>query len=123
MLAGDVNVLQKRLGVPVSNRWDGATRGAIVAFQQRKGGGPLPMMPSGHPDPATLINLGYYDPLDHMSHAQVQYLEGGEYPSHLGRDFAGALNQVPRWAWLTLGGGMLIMAYVAYRRAYKQKAT
>lgn len=120
-MLGDVDVLQKRLGVPVTNRWDAATRGALAAYQQSKGAGPLQVFPSGHPDPATLINLGYYDPLDHMSHNQVEYLQGGEYPSSFGRDVAGAFNQVPRWAWLGLGAGFLVMAYVSYRKAYKKK--
>lgn len=119
-MLGDTSVVQKRLGVPATGKWDAATRGAMIAYQQSRGG-PLPVVPSGHPDPNTLINLGYYDPLDHMAHSQVDYLGGGEYPSGVGRDVVGVFNQVPRWAWLGLGAGMLVMAYVSYRRAYKEK--
>jgi len=121
MLAGNIDVLQKRLGVPTSKKWDTVTRGALTAYQQSKGAA-LPMQPSGHPDPATLINLGYYDPLDSLPHAQIAYLEGGAKPGHFGRDLATVISQVPRWAWFTLGGALVAMAYVSYRGGKKAAA-
>ena len=60
-MASSLETIQHNLGVPVTPSWDAVTSGAIAPYQ---GGerGPLPMYPTGEPDPATLINLGYYDP-------------------------------------------------------------
>jgi hypothetical protein len=96
-----------------------ADKAALVAFQNRGGG--LPMYPHGHPDPATLINMGKYKPLDHWPESQVAYLAGGEKPGTFLRDVSGVFNQVPRWAWFTLGGLSLVLSGLAYRRHRKDK--
>ena len=73
----------------------------IVGFQ-RKGAG-LPMHPHGHPDPTTLINMGLYDPNEHWSKAQLNYIQGGSRPNSFTRDLQGVSNQIPQWAWLAAG--------------------
>lgn len=113
-LNGPVELAQRHLGVPESGVWDAATSGAVAVYQQ--GPGALPMFPSGAPDPATLINLGYYDPLEHLPRAQLAFLEGGERPGTFWRDLATASNQIPRWAWLVLGALLLGLGYYSYRK-------
>lgn len=115
MLGGPVDLVQRRLGVPVSNEWDPVTLGAMAAFQGGRPGG-FPMSPHGHPDPATLINLGYYDPIAESSPKQRAYLQGGEKPGTFGRDLAGAANQVPWWAWIAVGVGLMGLGYASWRR-------
>jgi hypothetical protein len=96
------------------------TIGALAPFQD-SGQGPLPMFPSGQPDPATLINLGYYDPLDDMPRAQLDYLEGAERPGTFWRDLGVASNQVPQWVWIALGVVFLGLGYYTHRKRQKPK--
>jgi len=96
-----------------------ADKAQLIEFQSRGGG--LPMLPHGHPDPATLINMGRYTPLEHWPESQVAYLSGGEHPSTFGRDVSGVFNQVPRWGWFALGGTFLVLSGLAYRRHKKTK--
>ena len=94
-------------------------KAALVQFQN-SGKGPLPMIPHGHPDANTLINQGVYDPLESWPNSQVTYLSGGEKPGTFLRDLAGVNNQIPRWAWFTMGGVSLVFAGLAYRRHRKE---
>jgi hypothetical protein len=79
------------------------------------------MYPTGRPDPATLINLGYYDPIEQLTSSQRAYLEGTGEQGTFWRDLATASNQVPRWAWVVLGALFVGMGYMAYRNAPKKK--
>jgi len=94
------------------------TTAEYVEFQRTMKTG-LPMFPSGHPDPATLINAGVYDPAASWSAAQASYLQGGKKPSTFLRDLRGASNQVPSWGWLAVGGVFLLLGYLSYRAEAK----
>jgi len=91
----------------------------MLAFQQT-GKGAFPMDPHGHPDPATLLNLGYYAPGDVFTQGWVDYIAGGEKPGHFGRDLRTAIDQVPRWAWATVAVAFGAFAYMAYRTDKKR---
>jgi hypothetical protein len=109
-----LKAVQHTLGVPATQRWDAMTLGALPVFQQT-GMGALPMYPTGEPDPATLINAGYYDPLQYLPRAQVQYLQGGARPGSFWRDVGVASNQIPQWIWIGLGVGLCGLGYWTYR--------
>lgn len=114
MLGGPVEDVQRRLGVPPTGEWGAVTMGALAAYQG-SGAGPFPMTPHGHPDPATLINLGYYDPLEEMNPRHASYVAGdGERPGTFGRDLATTMSQVPRWGWLVVGAGLLGVGYLSW---------
>jgi len=121
-MPGPVDTLQRNLGVRVTGEWDATTYGALLAYQQ-SGRGAYPMSSSGHADPATLANLGYYEPLEAFPGGMREYLAGtGEKPGTFMRDVGTAIDQVPRWAWgaaAVLFGGF---AYLAYRGDKKRKA-
>jgi hypothetical protein len=118
MASGIVRVQQK-LGVAQSGAWDNATTGALLAYQQA-GKGALPMAANGHPDPATLLNLGYYAPGDVLTQDWLDYLSGGTKPGHFGRDLRASIDQVPRWAWTTVALAFGAFAYMAYRTDKKR---
>ncbi len=101
----DLLDLKQKLGLPGGDAWDSATEAALVKLQLASG---LPA--TGQPDPPTLRVAGVYDP-----NAVASTSKGG-----IGRDLITALNQVPQWAWLTLGGLSAAVAYVAYRRRNKK---
>jgi hypothetical protein len=88
---------------------------ADLVSYQRTGSG-LPMYPHGRPDPATLINMGFYDPATMWSDSQKRYLEGGPKPSSLLRDLQGVSNQIPQWVWLAAGGTLLVLGLMAMRK-------
>jgi hypothetical protein len=88
---------------------------ADLVSYQRTGSG-LPMFPHGHPDPATMINMGAYSPDSFWTEGQKRYLEGGQRPSTLLRDLQGVSNQIPRWAWLAAGGAFVLLGILALRR-------
>jgi len=113
-------LLQSRLGVPRTGHWNAQTDGAIVGYQQT-GKGAYPMRATGHPDPATLANLGYFAPKDVFTSGWAGYLTGGNKPGTFGRDARAAIDQVPRWAWATVAGAFSIFAYVAYRTDRKRE--
>jgi len=119
MLGGPVETVQQNLGVPVTGAWDAVTMGALAPYQQGADG-PLSMFPSGQPDPATLINLGYYDPVEDMPRAQREYLEGGARPTTFWRDLATASNQVPQWVWIALGAACVGLGYYTLRKPEKR---
>lgn len=116
-----VEAAQGRLGVPVTGEWDAVTEGAAVAYQS-SGEGFLRMDPSAHIDPPTLINVGYYNPLDELPEKQRDYLAGGERPGTFMRDIGTAINQVPRWGWAVGAGVFYMMAYMSYSRGSAKKA-
>jgi hypothetical protein len=109
-----LDVAQRNLGIPVSSHWDAATLGALAPYQA-SGRGPLKMFAVGHPDPATLINLGYYDPIEELPKDQRDFLDGAAKPTTFWRDLATASNQVPMWAWIVLGVGLLGLGYVNWK--------
>jgi hypothetical protein len=80
------------------------------------------MFPNGHPDPPTLINLGYYDPVEELPAAQRRYVEGGDRPSTFFRDLGTASNQVPQWGWIALGAGLLLFGYWTYHQSKAPRA-
>jgi hypothetical protein len=92
----------------------------LVNFQQAQGG-PLPMIPHGHPDPNTLINMGQYDPLESWPSSQRDFIQNGEKPGTFFRDMRTVNNQVPQWAWLVLAGTFSLLAYLSYRNHRKQQ--
>ncbi len=114
-----IEAAQGRLGVPVTGVWDSTTDGAAVAYQAG-GEGFLPMEPSAHIDPPTLINLGYYDPLAELPSEQRAYVEGGARPGTVLRDLGTAVNQVPRWAWGVSCIAFYLLAYSAYYGSRKK---
>jgi hypothetical protein len=79
------------------------------------------MYPTGQPDPATLINLGQYDPRDYLTRAQRSYLEGGARPGTFFRDLGTASNQVPQLVWLLVGSSLLGLGYYVYRKQSKSR--
>ncbi len=81
------------------------------------------MFPTGEPDPATLINLGYYDPMQLLPRAQREYLSGGEKPGTFWRDLTTAANQVPRVAYLILGAAFVGLGIYTYREHRREKRT
>jgi hypothetical protein len=115
---GSIDVVQKKLGVPGSQHWDPVTLGAMTAYQASKAG-VYPMSPHGHPDPPTLVNLGYYDPIAELPEAQRDYVEGGDKPTTFFRDLGSAANQVPQWAWVALGVSFVAIGVWTYRKAKK----
>ncbi len=121
-MAGRVEVVQSRLGVPLSGEWDAVTDGAVLAFQ-RSGMGAAPTSAHGHTDAATMINLGYYKAADIFPQRWAAYIEGGERPSAFGRDLSTAANQVPRWAWIVMAGTFSMLAYVSWRGDKKRGAS
>lgn len=104
---------QKKLGVPVTGQWDPVTTGAVVSFQQRQGAGPHPMSPHGHPDPPTLANVGYYEPLQVLSPKQRKAAMGHPTSTFF-RDVRSSLNQIPRWGWIA---GAVVFGFMAWRSA------
>jgi hypothetical protein len=120
-LGGDLPQLQRRLGVSQTDRWDTATLQAIATYQGRSGQ-PLEMHVTGVPDPATLINLGYYDPVSELPRRQADYLAGNtEPPMTFWRDTATISNQVPQWIWIVAGAGMLGVGYYIYRKNRREE--
>ena len=91
----------------------------LVEFQ-RTGSG-MPMYPHGHPDPATMISMGLYDPTQHWPQDQLAYLSGGPRPSTFRRDLQGASNQIPQWAWLAAGGVLVALGLLSLRKPSKRK--
>jgi hypothetical protein len=116
---GSLDVVQRNLGIAQSGQWDAQTMASMTVFQD-SGQGALAMYPTGQPDPATLINLGYYDPIEDMPRKQRDYLEGGERPSTFLRDLGTASNQVPQWIWIALGVFFTGLAYYTYRKRQKK---
>jgi len=119
MLGGPVDAVQKNLGVPVTGAWNEVTMGALTPYQGASHGG-LKMWPTGEPDPATLINLGYYDPFDQLPADQREYLAGGEKPGTFWRDLATASNQIPQLVWIALGVALMGLGYYSYRLRAKR---
>jgi hypothetical protein len=116
-----IQQVQQRLGVHASGQWDSATDGALLAYQQSAKGATYGMDPNGHPDPATLVNLGYYAPADLFTEEWASYLAGtGKKPGHFGRDLRASIDQVPRWAWALLAVSFGGFAYMAYRTDKKR---
>jgi hypothetical protein len=116
----NLTAVQQRLGVPATAHWDGMTLGAIRAYQSG-GRGVYPMQATGHPDPATLANLGYYDPLALMDPAQADWVTGKDSkPGTYLRDLAGATNQVPQWAWLATGALLLGLGWWGWHQSKKK---
>lgn len=119
-MASPIDVVQSRLGVPRSGHWDRTTDGAILAYQS-SGKGQYPMRATGHPDPGTLANLGYFDPKEMLPERWANYLGGGEKPGTFGRDVRTAIDQVPRWAWGTVAAAFSVFAIMAYRTDRKRE--
>jgi hypothetical protein len=118
---GGVQVVQSKLGVAPTNRWDAATLSALAPFQAT-GSGPLAMYPTGEPDPATLINAGYYDPLQVLPRSWSEYATGGPAPGTFWRDLRVSSNQVPQWIWLALGIVLVSVGYYTYRRRARRSS-
>jgi len=109
-----LDTLQSRLGVQRTGSWDAATISALRDFQ-RRGHGDYPMSASASPDPASLLNLGYYVPDESFPAAQRAFLATGEHPGTFMRDVGTAIDQVPRWAWGVGTVAFGLFAYLAYR--------
>lgn len=119
MLSGTLDILQQKLGVPPSGKWDPITMGALAAFQAGNKG----LMPTGHPDVPTLALLGYYDPVEQVPNRWGEYLEGaGKKPGTFARDLASASNQAPQWAWLAVGAVFLGVGFWTWRKSQKKGA-
>jgi hypothetical protein len=119
---GDIAETQAKLGVPTTNQWDRATLAALSTYQGR-GKGELKMHVTGVPDPATLINLGYYDPLLDLPRRHSDFLAGRQdAPTTFWRDLASMSNQVPQWIWIVAGVGMVGVGVYVYRQNQKEAA-
>lgn len=108
----DTALLQDKLGVSQTDAFNEATESALRQFQEQQG-----LAPTGLPNPQSAAALSIYDPVAGASAEQQRYLAGGDKPSHFGRDLTVALNQIPRWGWIT--GGVLFAGLAAlswYRR-------
>lgn len=92
------------------------TTAELVDFQRIASGKGMTIHPHGHPDPTTMITLGVYNPEEHWTNAQRDYISGGSRPSTLGRDLQGVSNQIPQWAWLLAGGTLLALGYLSFRK-------
>jgi len=110
-MATSVESVQRVLGVSLTGKWDNTTRGALLAYQQSANDIRYPMDATGHPDPVTLVNLGYYKPEEVFTEEWSGYLAGGPKPGHFGRDLRAAIDQVPRWAWVTIAVTFGAFAY------------
>ena len=119
-MASAIEHVQTELGVPRTGHWDGATDGALKVYQSTHKGG-YAMRATGHPDPATLANLGYFDPKEVFTAGWAGYLDGGEKPGTFGRDLKTSIDQVPRWAWGTLAAAFTVFAVMAYRTDRKRE--
>ena len=120
-LSGSVDVVQKKLGVPITNDWDTVTRGALTVYQGAHKLTAFPMSPTGQPDPPTLVNLDYYDPLEQLNPNWAAYVDGKrEKPGTFGRDLAGVSNTVPQWAWIATGIVLLGLGYFSWRQSRKK---
>lgn len=108
----DLSNVQTALKVASTDAWNPQTVGALRAFQQGHG-----IPPTGLPDPDTLATLGVYDPVAGSPSSFRRHLAGGPSPGTFFRDIGGAMNQVPRFLWLTLGIGFVGLAYWQYRKA------
>ena len=114
-----IEVVQSRLGVPRTGHWDRTTDGALLAYQSTHG--KYAMSPTGHPDAATLANLGYFAPSDVFTQGWSNYLTGGPKPGTVTRDLKASIDQVPRWAWATVALGFSVFAVLAYRTDRKRE--
>lgn len=108
-----LRIVQQHLGIPQTGKWDAVTDGALVAYQHRAA--TYTMSPDGHVDPATLANLGYYDPAQLFADDLALSASGGAHPSTFVRDLETAIDQVPRWAWGTTAVLFGLFAYLSYR--------
>ena len=119
-MATPTQLAQRTLGVPQTGVWDATTDGAMMAYQQSHAG-KYGMTPDGHPDPATLANLGYYTPEEMFSAKWQAFMAGGTHPGTFGRDIGTAIDQVPRWAWAGTAAAFGLFAYLAYRGDKKRR--
>lgn len=113
----DTALLQDKLGLQQTDAFNEATEQALRQFQQQHG-----IDATGNPDPQTAAAMAIYDPVAGTSAKYQQYLVGGKEPGHFGRDFVTALNQIPRWGWITGGvlfGGLAVLSW--YQRGRKEK--
>jgi hypothetical protein len=113
-----LRIVQQHLGVPQTGKWDDVTGGAILAYQHTHH--TYDMSPDGHVDPATLANLGYYDPGNIFTDEWEAAVASGERPSTFSRDLETAIDQVPRWAWGTTAVLFGLFAYLSYRGERKK---
>jgi hypothetical protein len=81
------------------------------------------MYPTGEPDAATLINAGYYDPMDYMPRAWRNYVQGGDAPGTFWRDLGVASNQIPQWVWLGIGVLFVGVGYYIHRKGKRRTRT
>lgn len=56
-------------------------------------------------------------PEEYLTPAHQRALASGGRVSSISQDLTVTLNQVPRWAWFTVGGLALVLAIVAARKA------
>ena len=99
---------------------DASQMAELVEFQQAQQG-PYPMIPHGHPDANTLINMGQYDPIEHWPTAQRDFVETGEKSGTFFRDLGTVNNQIPQWTWLVLAGSFTFFAAMSYRTHTKSQ--
>ena len=110
----DTALIQQKLGVQQTDVWNQPTESAVTEFQRSKF-----IDASGNPDPVTLAALNVYDPAAGAPASFQRYVAGGPEPGTYGRDVTTAMNQIPRWAWITMAVGFGGLAYFAW---YRRKA-
>ncbi len=113
----DTALLQDRLGVEQTDAFNEVTEQTLMLFQKQQG-----LDPTGNPDPQSVTALNIYDPVAGAPASFQRYFAGGKKPGHLGRDVSTALNQIPRWGWIT--GGVLFagLAVLSWYRRGRQEA-
>ena len=117
-LHGPLEDLRSKLGLPAGSSWEDITPAAMLALQ--KAGGVQPMVPSGRFDPSVALNTGYYRLEGVLTSDQAAYVAGsGAKPGTIMRDITASSAQVPRWAWLLIGFGLMGVGGFMYYRARK----
>jgi len=105
----DTTLIQERLGVSKDGNFRQQTAEALQSYQRSHG-----LAETGNPDPMTLAEMGVYDPIAGAPSEWREHYEGGERPGTFGRDVVTAMNQIPRWGWLTMGvafGGLAFFSW------------
>lgn len=108
-----IGELQKRLGVPETDKWDTPTQAAVTAYQVASA---LP--PTGLPTPSTLARLQVYNPLS-LSRLGGQSKDEAGSGNKARISILTSLNQVPWYVYLGVGALSFGFAALAIHRKNK----
>jgi len=72
----------------------------------------------GLPDPNTLINLGIYDPIEHVTPNVREHLLHNKELSNFSTGMRVSSNQVSNWVYIILGTGLVgYSCYLVYKNS------